>query len=63
MWSFLLLWSAVVVCSVVAKDVEFTINLAWDYGAPDGFSRKMILINGTSPGPALFLDQGDNVKV
>ncbi|KAJ5119843.1 multicopper oxidase [Penicillium atrosanguineum] len=62
MWSFLLLWSAVVVCSAVAKDVSFTINLTWDYGAPDGFSRKMILINGTSPGPALLIDQGDNVK-
>ncbi|KAJ5217432.1 multicopper oxidase [Penicillium chermesinum] len=62
MWSFLLLWLAVVVCLAVAKDVSFTINLTWDYGSPDGFRRKMILINGTSPGPALLLDQGDNVK-
>jgi hypothetical protein len=63
MWAFLLLWEALLVCSAVANNVSFTINLTWDYGAPDGFSRKMILINGTSPGPALLINQGDNVKV
>ncbi|RMZ86666.1 hypothetical protein DV736_g6105, partial [Chaetothyriales sp. CBS 134916] len=62
MWASLLLWKALLICSAVAKNVSFTINLTWDYGAPDGFSRKMILINGTSPGPALVMDQGDNVK-
>ncbi|KAJ5799246.1 multicopper oxidase [Penicillium psychrosexuale] len=62
MWDFILLWAALKVCSAVAKTVSFTINLTWDYGAPDGFSRKMILINGTSPGPPLLIDQGDNVK-
>jgi hypothetical protein len=63
MWALVLLCEALLACSTVAKEVSFTINLTWDYGAPDGFNREMILVNGTSPGPPLFLDQGDNVKV
>ncbi|KAF2228885.1 multicopper oxidase [Viridothelium virens] len=62
MWAFLLLCQVLLVYSALAENVSFTINLTWDYGAPDGFSREMILINGTSPGPALLINQGDNVK-
>lgn len=31
--------------------------------APDGFSRKYTLINGSSPGPIIEVNQGDNVEV
>lgn len=63
MQTFFLLCQALFAWSIVAKDVFFTIDLTWEVGAPDGFSREMILVNGTSPGPALHIDQGDNVKV
>jgi hypothetical protein len=60
---FLLLWQAFFVYWAVAKEVFYMIDLTWEHGSPDGFSREMILVNGTSPGPALIVDQGDQVKV
>jgi FtsP/CotA-like multicopper oxidase with cupredoxin domain len=63
MWTTVLLCQVLLAWSAVAKDVLFIIDLTWEVGAPDGFSREMILVNGTSPGPALILDEGDNVKV
>jgi hypothetical protein len=27
------------------------------------FTREMLFINGQSPGPALFIDKGDQVEV
>ena len=48
---------------VQTADVQYTMDLTWDIGAPDGNPRKMVLNNGGFPGPELRLDEGDNVKV
>lgn len=42
---------------------EFDLEITWDDYAPDGFSRKMLLVNGQSPGPVLEIDQDDWVVV
>lgn len=42
---------------------RFAIEPQWGTGAPDGFTRPMILVNGTSPGPPLVVDEGDDVEV
>ncbi|KAL6695462.1 Cupredoxin [Trichoderma pleuroticola] len=42
---------------------EFNFTLTWAKHAPDGFSRKMFLINGQSPGPTIEVDQDDWVVV
>jgi hypothetical protein len=44
-------------------DVVFPIKLTWEKGAPDGFERDMIFMNGQFPGPALIIEEGDNVEV
>jgi FtsP/CotA-like multicopper oxidase with cupredoxin domain len=41
----------------------FDWTLTWEDHAPDGFSRKMLLINGRSPGPLLAVNEGDRVIV
>ena len=46
-----------------AKHVEFSINLTWEIGAPDGNPREMVFMNGHFPGPQLDLDYGDSVEV
>ena len=43
--------------------VVFPIKLTWEKGAPDGFERYMIFINGQFPGPLLSLEEGDHVEV
>jgi hypothetical protein len=43
--------------------VIFPVTLTWTKGSPDGFEREMIFVNGQSPGPALILDEGDDVEV
>lgn len=42
--------------------VRFNVSLTWEDWAPAGIPRKMILMNGQFPGPALQLRQGDNVE-
>ncbi|EME78508.1 uncharacterized protein MYCFIDRAFT_190769 [Pseudocercospora fijiensis CIRAD86] len=55
---------ALALCSYTsAKTVYFAIEVAWGQVAPDGYSRAGILVNGTSPGPALIVDQDDDVQV
>lgn len=41
----------------------FDWTVTWDDYAPDGFSRKMLLVNGESPGPVLAVREGDIVEV
>ncbi|KAI3572369.1 Cupredoxin [Fusarium oxysporum f. sp. albedinis] len=41
----------------------FDLTITWEDYAPDGFARKMLLVNGQSPGPLLEIDQGDWVAV
>lgn len=43
--------------------VIFPVTLTWAKGSPDGFEREMIFVNGQSPGPALILEEGDDVEV
>ncbi|KAF2161746.1 multicopper oxidase [Zasmidium cellare ATCC 36951] len=45
-----------------AATQQFSIELAWATRAPDGFERPQILVNGQSPGPALVIDQYDEVE-
>lgn len=43
--------------------VVFSVTLTWAKGAPDGFERDMIFVNGQFPGPTLEINEGDNVEV
>lgn len=40
-----------------------TLELTWKTGAPDGFERDMIFINGQFPGPVIEVQQGDWVEI
>jgi hypothetical protein len=57
---WLLFFSLLAWCE--AAVVPFVITLTWGTVAPDGVPRKAILTNGQFPGPALYLDQGDEVE-
>lgn len=49
--------------SRAATTVPFTLNLTWANHSPvNGSSRYTILMNGTSPGPALHMNIGDTVN-
>ena len=41
----------------------FDWTVTWDDFAPDGVSRKMLLVNDQSPGPVLEVNQGEIVEV
>lgn len=43
------------------QEYEFTIT--WEDHSPDGYSRKMLLVNHQSPGPEIRVDQDDFVVV
>ena len=43
--------------------VHYTLDLTWERGAPNGFTRDMIFVNGLFPGPPLIMDEGDDVTV
>jgi hypothetical protein len=43
--------------------VVFPLKLTWEKGAPDGFERYQIFMNGEFPGPKLELNEGDDVEV
>ena len=50
------------ICSTSSKCVPFSIDLTWGpSNATAGLSRDAILINGTIPGPPLYLKVGDCV--
>lgn len=42
---------------------EYDFTVTWENHAPDGFPRKMLLVNGQSPGPVLKANEGDHVVV
>ncbi|KAE9376113.1 multicopper oxidase [Stipitochalara longipes BDJ] len=42
--------------------VRFPLTLTWEKGAPDGFERDMIFMNGQFPGPTLELKEGSYVE-
>ena len=41
----------------------FDWTVTWEDYAPDGYERKMLLVNGQSPGPELVINEGDTVVV
>ncbi|KAK9454995.1 Cupredoxin [Dipodascopsis uninucleata] len=42
---------------------EYVLNITDSYLKPDGIYRDGYLINGTDPGPSLFADEGDTLRV
>lgn len=46
-----------------AAQVRFSLDLTWQRGAPNGVERDMIFVNDQFPGPALIIDEGDEVTV
>ncbi|KAI0478899.1 multicopper oxidase-domain-containing protein [Xylariaceae sp. FL0804] len=42
---------------------EYEFNVSQALGAPDGFRKPMILVNGQSPGPLVEANVGDTVRV
>jgi FtsP/CotA-like multicopper oxidase with cupredoxin domain len=61
--SFILpLWLSLT-ASVLAGMSHFKLELSWGKGAPDGYERDMIFINGQYPGPLLDIQQGDWVEI
>lgn len=42
---------------------EYTFNITHGRGAPDGFEKTMIFINGQSPGPLIEANSGDTIRV
>lgn len=64
-WKMLLLLSLSFsfAAAILAKTSSFKLELSWDKGAPDGYERDMIFINGQYPGPALEITQGDWVEI
>lgn len=61
--SNLVLFPLLVSSGVHAATRYFTIDVTWESKAPDGYTRQQIVMNGTSPGPALIVDQYDDVEV
>lgn len=53
---FLVQWAS-------CKVVQFELNLTWEEKEVAGFTRKAIATNGQIPGPALRIQQGDDVEV
>ncbi len=46
-----------------SKNVVFPLKLTWEKGAPDGYERDMIFMNGQFPGPTLDIEEGTYVEV
>jgi FtsP/CotA-like multicopper oxidase with cupredoxin domain len=61
--SLSLLASSLASLALGQATVLFPITLTWGKGAPDGFERDMIFMNGQFPGPTLEMNEGDNVEV
>lgn len=47
----------------IAESRNIQLDLTWETASPDGFARKMILVNGQFPGPRIELTEGDDVTV
>lgn len=62
MLSFIPIWLAVAGISL-AGSCQYTLELTWEKGAPDGFERDMIYINGQFPGPLIEATHGDWVEI
>lgn len=61
--SFLALCALAFCPSSYGATRQFSVVLTWSTGSPDGFEKQQILVNGQLPGPALVIDQDDDVEV
>ncbi|ATY64049.1 laccase [Cordyceps militaris] len=50
-------------CVPAAPAKNFTLEITWERYAPLGIARKMLLVNGQTPGPELQFNQDDAVAV
>lgn len=41
----------------------YTLELKWSVGAPDGFMRALITVNGQMPGPIIHANVGDRLII
>lgn len=48
---------------IEAAQVNFSLDLTWKKGSPNGVEREMIFTNNQFPGPPLIFDEGDEVTV
>lgn len=46
-----------------ARTLPYTLDIVHEMVAPDGFRRSAVTINGTSPGPVITLNKGDDAAV
>lgn len=51
------------VTGVTARTRTFNFDITWEDNAPDGFTKKQMLVNGKSPGPLVEVEQDDDVVV
>ncbi len=42
---------------------HYTLELKWSVGAPDGFQRAHITVNGQTPGPTIKANVGDRLII
>ena len=63
MLSFIVPLCLSLTANVLAGTSHFKLELSWGKGAPDGYEREMIFINGQYPGPLLDIQQGDEVEI
>ncbi|OHW93956.1 multicopper oxidase [Colletotrichum incanum] len=47
----------------IAESRNFELDLTWETASPDGFARKMILVNGQFTGPRIEITEGDDVTI
>ncbi|KAF1942947.1 laccase [Clathrospora elynae] len=45
------------------KTVKYRLTISNATGAPDGFERPMLLVNGQYPGPTIVADWGDDLEI
>ncbi|KAI4632662.1 hypothetical protein J4E80_000019 [Alternaria sp. BMP 0032] len=45
------------------KTVKYHLTISNATGAPDGFERPILLINGQTPGPTILADWGDDLEI
>ena len=51
------------IVSDVVGTREYVFNITQRFAAPDGVRKKMILVNGQSPGPLIEANIGDTIRV
>lgn len=63
MANLLFLWAIVFIVGSAAETVSYDWNVTWVSGAPDGFYRPIVGINGAWPCPPIQATVGDTVEV